>query len=68
MTDIANMDTQEQIARIERMQEETRKFAAEQRKIGRDIALSGWQLVITGMGAGAALIGATVAAMKLLGT
>ncbi|MGN6284520.1 MAG: hypothetical protein ACTHM2_05150 [Afipia sp.] len=54
------MDQQEQIARIERMQQETPK-------ITRDTYLSGWQLVITGMAAGGALIGATVAAMKAFG-
>ena len=47
----------DQVARIDLMQEETRK-------IGRDYTLAGWQLVITGMIAGAALIGATAAFMK----
>jgi hypothetical protein len=54
------MNREEQVARIERMQEETRKFVVE----ARDNGLSGWQLVISGMTAGAALIGATVAFMK----
>lgn len=79
MTDFAgDMDQEEQLARIRRMQEETRKFveeshklAAEARKMGRDHQLAGWQLVITGMTAGAALIGAsvggTVALIKLFG-
>lgn len=68
MTDVVtSMDLQEQVARIERMQEETRKFAAETRKANRDYSLSGWQLVITGMTAGAALIGATAAFIKLFG-
>jgi menaquinone-dependent protoporphyrinogen IX oxidase len=47
--------------RIERMQEETRKFAAEQRKIGREIALAPWQPVVTAMIAGAAPFGAGAA-------
>ncbi|MBC7580785.1 MAG: hypothetical protein H7312_26010 [Tardiphaga sp.] len=72
MTDsTVNMDFQEQVARIERMQEETRKFTAEQHrliaeqtKLGRDRALSGWPLVIAGMIAGAALVGATAALIK----
>ena len=72
MTDSTiNMGFQERIARIERMQEETRKFTAEQHKLlaeelklGRDRALSGWQLVIAGMTAGAALVGATAAFIK----
>jgi uncharacterized protein (UPF0335 family) len=69
MTDVTMtaMDVQEQVARIERMQEETRKFAAETRKISRDYALSGWQLVIAGMTAGAALVGATAALIKFFG-
>lgn len=58
------MKSEEQVARIERIQEETRKFFAETRKIDRDRTLSGWQLVITGMTAGAALVGATAAFMK----
>jgi hypothetical protein len=49
------------------MQEETRKFAAETWKLGRDYVLSGWQLVIAGMTAGAALIGATAAPIKFFG-
>jgi hypothetical protein len=69
MTDVTMtaMDVQEQVARIETMQEETRKVAAETRKIGRDYALSGWQLVIAGMTAGAALVGATAALIKFFG-
>jgi hypothetical protein len=67
MTDITTMDQQEQIARIEKTQEETRKFAAETRKITRDWALAPWQMAITGMAAGAALFGAGAAFMKLLG-
>lgn len=41
---------------------EERKLYAEERKLGSDRQLAGWQLVITGMTAGAALIGATVGA------
>lgn len=71
MTDTVELDLKEQIARIDRMQEETRKFTAEQHKLSvealklsRDRDLSGWQLIITGMGASAALIGATAAFIK----
>jgi len=67
MTDVMTMDQQEQIARIERAQEETRKFAAETRKITRDTALAPWQIVITAMTAGAALFGAGAAFTKLVG-
>ncbi|MFG1304170.1 hypothetical protein V5F34_08525 [Xanthobacter autotrophicus] len=75
------MDLQEQIARIERMQEETRKFVAEGHKLAaeqqklladsmktqRDHALAPWQITIGAMTAGAALFGAGVALMKVLG-
>jgi hypothetical protein len=49
------------------MQEETRKFAAETRKVTRDYTLAGWQLVIAGMTAGGALVGATAAFIKVFG-
>ena len=62
-----SMDQQEQIARIERAQEETRKFAAETRKINREWALAPWQIIITAMTAGAALFGAGAAFTKLFG-
>jgi pyridoxal biosynthesis lyase PdxS len=74
MTETTTMDQQEQIARIERSQEEVRKFVAEQhkltaeaRKLTRDAALAPWQLVVTAMAAGGALFGAGAAFMKLLG-
>jgi len=74
MTDVTTMDQQEQIARIERAQEEVRKFVAEQhkltaeaRKLTRDAALAPWQLVVTAMTAGAALFGAGAAFTKLMG-
>jgi hypothetical protein len=66
MTEITTIDVQEQTARIERMQEETRKFAAEHRKIDRDWALAPWQVAIGGMTAGAALFGAGAAFMKFV--
>lgn len=58
------MDQREQIARIARMQEETRKFVAETRQIDRMHMLPGWLLVIIGMTAGAALVAATMAFIK----
>ena len=63
----ANMDQLEQVARIEKMQEETRKYAAETRKISRDYQLAGWQVAIAGMTAGGALVGATAAFIKVFG-
>lgn len=63
----SNMDQVEQVARIERMQEETRKFFAETRKIDKDRSLAPWQIVITAMTAGAALFGAGAAFIKILG-
>jgi len=66
MTDTTTMDQQEQVARIERMQEETRKFFAETRKIDRDRALAPWQVAIGGMTAGAALFGAGAAFTKFV--
>jgi uncharacterized protein YlxW (UPF0749 family) len=67
------MDQAEQIARIERMQEETRKFAAEQHKLAAerekltadtdksrlDFRLAIYQVIVPTMAATAALIGAT---------
>ncbi|MDI2072455.1 hypothetical protein ABIF68_006160 [Bradyrhizobium japonicum] len=74
MSEATTMDQQEQVARIERMQEETRKFVAEQHKLmaergklSRDIVLAPWQLVVTTLTAGAALFGAGAAFMKLVG-
>ncbi|MHC2578018.1 hypothetical protein ACVI1J_009890 [Bradyrhizobium diazoefficiens] len=74
MSEATTMDQQEQVARIERMQEETRKFVAEQHKLmaergklSRDIVLTPWQLVVTTLTAGAALFGAGAAFMKLVG-
>jgi hypothetical protein len=74
MTDTTTMDQQEQVARIERMQEETRKFVAEQHKLMaeqikllRDARIAPFALIFTGMAAATALIGATVAAMRALG-
>lgn len=66
MTDTLTMDQQEQVMRIERGQEETRKFAAEAHKTMRDASLAPWQLALTAMTTGAALFGAGAAFMKLL--
>jgi hypothetical protein len=69
MNDIAtgaSDSLQEQIARVERMQEDTRRFCAEQHRLsGRD--LPGWLLVITGITIGAALEGGLLALFKCLG-
>jgi tRNA nucleotidyltransferase (CCA-adding enzyme) len=73
MTDVA-IDLEEQLARIQRMQEETRKFVSEQHKLqaeaakfARDRDLAPWQIAVGGMAAGAALVGATAAFMKIFG-
>ena len=75
MSDVAmSYDLEEQRARIERAQEETRKFAAEQHKLtaeavklSREAKLAPWQLTFTGFGAGAAVVGAFAAILKLFG-
>jgi hypothetical protein len=75
MTDVTTMDMEEQVARIARYNEETRKFveeshkltaerrklAAEARKLNRDRELSVFQVGIAFMAAGAALTGAAAA-------
>lgn len=73
MTELT-FDIQEQIERISRSQEETRKFVAEQHKLqaeamkmSRDRDLAPWQIAIAGMTAGAALVGATAAFIKIFG-
>lgn len=74
MAEVNTMDIQEQVARIERAQEETRKFAAEAhkltaeaRKLTRDAILAPVQVGFAGMAAGAALVGAIVASLRLFG-
>ncbi|HVZ07203.1 hypothetical protein [Rhodopila sp.] len=80
-TEIHDRDLREQIARIDRAQEETRKFVAEQhkliaeqlklaaeaKKLDRDRFLAPLAMVVSAMAAGGALVGGTVALMKLLG-
>jgi hypothetical protein len=61
-----SMDMQEQVARIQRMREETRKFAAETRKSGRPNGLLGLQVVFAGMTAGSVLLFAAVGLIKLI--
>ena len=68
------LDLQEQIARIDRAQAETRKFVAEQTKLSaeadksrRDRNLAPVQIVLTAMAAGAALFGAGAAFWKVVG-
>ncbi|WP_038935958.1 hypothetical protein [Bradyrhizobium japonicum] len=61
------MNLQERIARLDRAQEETRKFAAEQDAlIAKDTRML-WLFPIGGMVAGAALFGAGMAFSKLIG-
>ena len=71
----------EEWAHILRMQEETRKFINEQHKLmaeaskltaeaaklSRDRDLAPWQIAFGGMAAGAALVGATAAFIKIFG-
>ena len=68
-------------AHVLRMQEETRNFVAEQHKLQaesakltaeaakfkRDRDLAPWQIAFGGMAAGAALVGATAAFIKIFG-
>lgn len=63
----AAMNQQETIARLGRAQEETRKFAAEQRVLIAKDARTLWPFPIGGMVAGAALFGAGMAFAKLIG-
>lgn len=73
MADATTMDErQEREARIERMLAETRTFVveglklqAEARKLDRDASLAPWQATFVGFGAGAALMGVTIAVLKL---
>ncbi len=69
-----SIDMQEQITRIERMNAETRKFveesmkfSAETRKLTRDAAIAPFTLIITAFGAGAAVVAAVAAILKLIG-
>jgi hypothetical protein len=71
---IPQLDLREQIARIDRAQEETRKFVSEQRKLdaealklGRDRAFLPWTVAATLLGAGAALFAAGAGFIKLIG-
>jgi hypothetical protein len=64
----------ENLITIRRMLAESDKFVAEQRKLSaeaskmdRERHLAPWQLVVTSMGAGAALFAAGAAFLKLLG-
>lgn len=61
------LDLREQIARIDHSIDEAAKFRAETAKLNRDRTLAPWQVVVTAMGTGGALVAATVALMKVLG-
>ena len=74
MSDTNTVDAQEQLTRIERMNAETRKFveealklSAEARKLNRDASFAPFTIIIGASTAGAALFGAGVAFVKLLG-
>ena len=60
-------DLEEQIVRFRRMSVETERFVAEARKLNTDAAIAPYSLVITGFAAGAAVVGAVAATLKLLG-
>jgi hypothetical protein len=71
---IPQLDLREQIARIDRAQEETRKFVSEQHKLDaeanklqRDRAFLPWTVAATLLGAGAALFAAGAGFIKLIG-
>jgi hypothetical protein len=70
----APLEVAEQVARIERMQEETRKFVAEQHKLiaeaaklRRDHGLAPWLLVVAGAGGAAGFLAAIITVLKSLG-
>lgn len=76
MSEIApdTLDIREQIVRIDRALNESAKFRSERaksdaqaKKLGRDYDFHPWQIVITLMAAGGALVGAGAALMKVLG-
>lgn len=75
MADPVTMDEgQEREARIERMLAETREFVeeglklqAEARKLNREASIAPWQATFAGFGAGAAIVGALVAVLKVFG-
>jgi hypothetical protein len=79
MPDEAELNIREQIARIDRAIIEGQKFVVEQRKLeaeARKLAEArlfdrnrwqGWQVVVTTLGAGAALFAAGAAFIKILG-
>lgn len=74
----ARLDLSDLVTRIERQQEETRKFVAEQhklaaerdklaaeaRKLDRDRTLAPWQVAIVTMGGLAALVGGLLTIVK----
>ncbi|MET7245995.1 hypothetical protein ABZT49_21830 [Methylobacterium sp. EM32] len=67
-------DLQEQLARIERMNAETRKFveeglklSAEARKLARDATIAPYTAIFAAFTAGAAVVGAVVTLVKILG-
>ena len=67
-------DYEEQLAGIRRMNVETRKFveeglklSAEARKLNRDATIAPYTAIFTSFTAGAALVGAIAALLKLMG-
>jgi hypothetical protein len=60
------LDIQEQIARIQKMNEETARLIQESRKIGQDTKVVPYATVFQGLIAVAALLGAGAALAKLL--
>ena len=70
----SDLNIEEQLGRIRRAAVESDKFAAETRKLlaeaaklTRDRSMAPWQIVVSAMAAGGALVGGTVALMKILG-
>lgn len=66
-TDIEDLNLRQALAEIDRTQAETRKLLAEHLKMTRERAMLPWQVAVSGMAAGGALVGGTVALMKVLG-
>lgn len=60
-------ETREFIQEQHKLMAETSKLNAEAAKLSRDRDLAPWQVAVGGMAAGAALVGATAAFIKIFG-
>ena len=67
MSATAGLDYAEQIAKINNLQADTASKLAQAAKAAADTRFAGWQVAFAGFTSGAAVIGAVVALMKVLG-